>query len=98
METCRNIVIENNTNSDTNGDAVSHSFETFLYSTITDVRVMQPGTLDHYVVMESDGLEQLRTVFEEMDSEATVVMIRIRTPFIGEGIIFKFSAAKIATI
>ena len=98
LETCRNIVIENNTNSDTNGDAVSQSYETFLYSTITDVSVMQPATLDHYVVMEPDELEQLRTAFEEMDSEATVVMIRTRMPYIREGIIFKFSAVKIATM
>ena len=43
-------------------------YETFLYSTITDVRVMQPAALDHYVVMEPDGLEHLRVIFEEMDN------------------------------
>ena len=59
-EICRNIVIENNTNSDTNRDAVSKIYETFLYSTITDVSVMQQATLDHYMVVEPDGLEQLR--------------------------------------
>ena len=74
-------------NSDTNGDAVSQIYETFLYNNITDVSVMQPATLYHYVVMESDGLEQLRAVFEGMDSETTVVMIRTRTPYNGGGII-----------
>ena len=90
LETCRNIVIENNSNSDINGDAVSQIYETFLYSTIPDVRVMQPATLDHYVIMETEGLEHLRTVFEEMDNEATVVMIKTRTPHHGGCIVFKF--------
>ena len=57
LETCRTIVIENNTNSD--ADAVPQIYETFLYNNVTDVSIMQPPTLDHYVVMESDGLEQL---------------------------------------
>ena len=48
--------------------------ETFLYSTITDVSVMQPATLYHYVIMEKEGLEHLWGVFKE----ATVVMIRTR--------------------
>ena len=37
-------------------------------------------------------------VFEEMDSEDTVVMIRTRMPYNGGGITFKFSAAKITTM
>ena len=59
---------------------------------------MQPATLDHYVVMETDGLEHLRAIFEEMNSEATVVMIRSRTPYNGGDIIFKFNAAMIMTM
>ena len=38
--------------------------------------VMQPATLDHYVVIV--GLEHLPAVFEEMYNEATVVMNRTR--------------------
>ena len=98
LETCRTIVIENNTNSDTNGDVVSQIYETFLYSTITDVSVMQPATLDPYVEMEMERLEHLGAVFEEMNSEATVVMIRSRTPYNGGDIIFKFNAAMIMTM
>ena len=43
--------------------------------------VMRPNVLDHYKVMESDGLEQLRTISEEMDSEDTVIMISTRAPY-----------------
>ena len=50
------------------------------------------------MVVESDGLVQLRAVFEEMDSEATVFMIRTRTPYIRGGIIFKFIAVNITTM
>ena len=50
------------------------------------------------MVVEPVGLEQLRAVFEEVDSKAIVVMIRTWTHYIRGGIIFKFSAAKIATI
>ena len=95
LETCRTIVIENNTNSDTRGDTVSQIYRTFLHSNITYVSVMQPTALDHYVVMESDELHHLKAVFEEMDSEDTVVMIRTRTPYNRGGITFKFRAAKI---
>ena len=55
LEICRNIVIENSTNSDTNRDIVSQTYETFFYSTITDVSVMQPATLYHYMVVELMG-------------------------------------------
>ena len=79
LETCRNIVIENKSNTDTNGDAVSQIYSTFFYSTVTDVSIMQSAILDHYVMMETEELDHLRTVFEEMDSEATVIMIR--TPY-----------------
>ena len=36
---------------------------------------MQPDIVDRYEMMESDGLKQLRTIFEEMNSEDTVIMI-----------------------
>ena len=61
-------------------DVVSQIYSGLFYSTITDVSIMQSATLDHYVMMETEGLVDLRTIFEEMDSEATVVMIRTRTP------------------
>ena len=50
-------MIDNNTESETSGDTVCQIYETFLYSKITDVSVMQPNALYHYVVMESDWLE-----------------------------------------
>ena len=68
LETCRTIVVENNTNSDTHRDTVSQIYETFLYSNITDVSVMKPATLDIYVLMETDGLEHLKAIFKEMKS------------------------------
>ena len=74
-------MIENKSNTDTNGDTVSKIYSTFFYSTVTDVSIMQSATLDHYVIMEAEGLADLRTVFEEMDSEATIFMIRTRTPY-----------------
>ena len=60
--------------------------------------VMRPNVLDHYKVMESDGLEQLRTISEEMDSEDTVIMISTRAPYNRWVITFKFHAAKITTM
>ena len=81
MEICRGIVTENNADSDTGVDMVCQIYETFLYSKITDVSVMQPNALDHYGVMESDGLEHLRAVCEEMDGEDTVIIIRTMTPY-----------------
>ena len=79
MEKCGNIVIDNRSNTNTNGEVVSQIYSAFLYSTITHVSIMQSATLDHYVMMETEELDHLRTVFEEMDSEATVIMIR--TPY-----------------
>ena len=35
------------------------------------------------MVMDMEGLEHLRAVFEEVYNEATVVMIRTRTPYHG---------------
>ena len=95
LETCITIVIEN---SNTNEDAVSQIYKTFLYNTITDGSVMQTATLDHYVVMETEGLEHMQAVFEEMNNEANVVMIRTRTPYNGGGIIFMFNAAMVTTM
>ena len=83
-------MIEKKSDSDTNGDTVSQIYNTFLYSTITDVSIMQADTLDHYMITETEGLEHLQTVFEKMDNEATVVMIRTRPPYHGEGILFIF--------
>ena len=97
LETCRNIVIENTSNTETNGDVVSQIYSAFLYSTITDVSIMQSATLDHYVMMETEGLADLRTAFKEMDSEA-IVMIRTRTPCHGRGVVFKFKAMMITSM
>ena len=55
LETCSTIVVENNSKSNANKDVVSQIYETFLYSTITDVSVMQPATLYHYMVVELMG-------------------------------------------
>jgi hypothetical protein len=38
---------------------------------------MQSATLDHYVLAETEGLADLQTTFEEMDSKA-IIMIRTR--------------------
>ena len=40
----------------------------------------------------------MRTIFEEMDSKDTVIMISTRTPYNRLGISFKFHAAKITTM
>ena len=48
METCGNIVIIHKIDSDTSRDSVSQIYQTFLYSDITDVSVMQPNALNHY--------------------------------------------------
>ena len=66
-------------------------YETFVYSPVTDLSVMRPATLDHYVVMDMEGLEHLQAVFEEIYKESTVLMIRTRTPYRRGGIIFKAS-------
>ena len=77
---------------------MSHIYSAFLYSTITDVSIMQSATLDHDVMMETEGLEDLHNVFEEMDSEATVFMIRTRTPYHAGGVVFKFKARMITSM
>ena len=98
LETCRKVVIENKSNTETNGDVVSQIYSAFLYSAIREVSIMQSATLDHYVMKEMEGLADLRTVFEEMDSEATVFMIRTRTPYHAGGVVFKFKARMITSM
>ena len=60
-------MIENISNTDTNGDVVSQIYSAFLYSAITDVSIMQSATLDHYVMSETEGFGHMLTVFEEID-------------------------------
>ena len=97
-ETCESNETENNADSDAGGTLVGQIHETFLNNKITDMCVMRPDILDHYVVMESDGLEQLRTIFEGMDIKNTVIMISTRRPNNRWGIAFQFHAAKIKTM
>ena len=67
-------------------DMVCQIYETFLYNQITDVSVMQPKVLDHYEVMESDRLEQLKTIFKEMDSKKEIFKRRIMLAEIKENV------------
>ena len=53
---CKGIVAENNANSNAGSDLTDQIHETFLNNKISDVCVMRPDVLDHYVVMKSDGL------------------------------------------
>jgi hypothetical protein len=95
-EPCEGIVTENNADSDAGGDLVGQILEIFL-NEITYVCFMQ-DFLDHYVVMESDGLKPLRTVFEGIDSKDTVIMNNTRTPNNRWGITCQFHAAKTKTM
>ena len=54
-EMCEGIVTENNADSDAGDDLVGQIHETFLNNEISDVCVMRPDILDHYVVRKSDG-------------------------------------------
>ena len=60
--------------------------------------VRRPDVLDHYVVLESDGMEPLRTIFEGIDSKDAVIMISTRMPNNRWGITFQFHAAKTKTM
>ena len=97
LETCRNIIIENTSYTETNGDMVSQIQSSFLYSTITDVIIMQSATMDHYVMAETEELADLWTAFEDMDSKA-IVMIRTRMPCHGKGVVFKFKATMLTSV
>ena len=87
---CEGIVTENYADSDARGDLIGQIHETFLNNEISEVCVKRPDVLDHYVVMELDGMEPLKTIFEGMDSKDTVIMISTRTPYDRWGLTFQF--------
>ena len=61
---CEGIVAGNNADGDARSNLTEQIHEMFFNSEISDVCIMKPDVLDHYVVIRSEGLEPLRVAFE----------------------------------
>jgi hypothetical protein len=89
------IMAEDNANSDAGSNLTEQIHEMFFNNEISDVCIMRPVVLDHYV---SDGLESLWVAFEGLDNKNTVIMIKARMSCTRWDITFQIHTTKLKTM